>query len=227
MLGKTGDQRNRDRERANTAKKSPAVHASNGSVPEENLRLPFTKCSPVWRTIESMEVFRLMPQVPHFRPLYKCKEECREGMAIGHMVTFSGLVDKISMLQFDDRGSTFYSTLESLLDLEKHGFDVSGLRSRVNEMLSIKDRQERFRAESKDAEKKIKEHADEQIKLVADIEDVGRKLSELQERYSLIKSELEIKNEEIAKLQQHLDVVNQSIDSSQHDFVKLAAAPFK
>ena len=89
-----------------------------------------------------MEVFRELPQSPHFRPLYKCKEECREGLAIGSMVTFSSLFNKISQLQFDDRSSLLNSILESLVDLEKHGFIVSAMRSRVNGLLSIKDKQD-------------------------------------------------------------------------------------
>ncbi|PON42055.1 Agenet domain containing protein [Trema orientale] len=225
-LGKTVDQRNRDRERANIAKKTPAVHAFNGSVPEDNQRLPFVKSSPLWKAVESMEVFGRMPQHPHFRPLYKCKEECREGLAIGNMVTFAGLVDKISKLQFDDRGSIFYSTLESLLDLEKHGFNVAVLRSRVDELLSIKDRQDRFRDESKDAEKKITAHAGEKSKLAEEIDDISKKISELQEKHALIKSQMDIKDQEIAQLQQQVDTINQSINSARLDFEKLAAAPF-
>ncbi|XP_062106430.1 DUF724 domain-containing protein 6-like isoform X2 [Humulus lupulus] len=226
-LGKTVfDQRYKDRERASISKKAIVVHAFSGSEPEDSLRLPFVKSSPVWKAIDSMEVFGKMGQVPHFRPLYKCKEEHREGMAIGHMVTFSGLVDKISKLQCDDRGSIFHSTLETLQELEKHGFDVSLLRNRVNALLLIKDRQARARDESKDVERKIVEHAGEKAKLVGEIDDVCKKIRELQEKHALLKSLMENKEQDIRKLQQHVDNINQSAALEKQEFEKLAAAPF-
>lgn len=52
---------------------------------------PFEKCSVAWKDIESMEVFREIPQKPHFLPLLDVKETVREGMAIGYMVTFSNV----------------------------------------------------------------------------------------------------------------------------------------
>ncbi|KAJ6729340.1 AGENET DOMAIN-CONTAINING PROTEIN-RELATED [Salix viminalis] len=51
-----------------------------------NQSVPFVKRSPVWNTIESMEVFQIIPQKPHFHPLTECKGEYREGSAIGIMV---------------------------------------------------------------------------------------------------------------------------------------------
>ncbi|KAE8679585.1 NFU domain protein 1 [Hibiscus syriacus] len=44
--------------------------------------LPFVKRSPVWRTIDSMDIFRIVPQKPHFLPLAENREEFREGSAI-------------------------------------------------------------------------------------------------------------------------------------------------
>lgn len=225
-LGKTVDQRNGDRD-VSAVKESVATVAPNDSVPEEVQRLPFVKGSPVWKVIESMDVFKTMPQRPHFRPLYKCKEECREGLAIGNMVTFSGLVDKIAKLRFDDRGNVFSSALESLLDLEKHGFNVTTLRGRVSELLSIKDRQERLCSESKDAESKMSQYAGEKTRLAEECEETAKKISELQEKHALIKSQMEAKEAEMAKLQQKVNVVEEGILSARGDFEKLVTAPLK
>lgn len=209
------------------AKESLAIASPNDSVPEEVQRLPFVKSSPVWKVIESMDIFKTLPQRPHFRPLYKCKEECREGLAIGNMVTFSGLVDKISKLRFDDRGNIFSSALESLLDLEKHGFNVTAIRDRVSELLSIKDRQEQLRNESKNAERKKSEYASEKTRLAEECKEIETRISELQEKHALLKSQLETKDVELAKLQQNTDAIDESLRSTRHVFEKLAATPLK
>ncbi|KAF3436567.1 hypothetical protein FNV43_RR23659 [Rhamnella rubrinervis] len=212
---------------ANIGRQSPAIDATGESVADENKKLPFVKSSPVWKMIETMNVFRMMPQNPHFRPLSECKEEHREGMAIGHMVTFSSLVDKIYKLQFDDFESIFHSICESLNDLEKHGFDVTVLRGRVVELLSIKEKQGQFRNESTDAENKITEHTRQKTKLVEEMDDIARKISELQEKLASIKSEMEGEGHEITKLRLQVNAVNQRILGARLDFDKLAAAPLK
>lgn len=194
---------------------------------EENKRLPFVKSSPVWKMIDTMDVFRMIPQNPHFQPLGECKEEHREGMAIGNMVTFSGLVDKIYKLQFDDPESIFHSACETLVELEKHGFDVTVLRGRVLELLSIKNKQGEFQRESKDAENKIMEQTSQKAKLAEEIDDIAKKIRELQEKLALIKSEMEGKEREITRLQLHVNAVNQRTFSARLDFDKLAAAPLK
>ncbi|KAJ8898999.1 hypothetical protein K2173_008822 [Erythroxylum novogranatense] len=113
----------------------------SNSMPESNLCLPFVKKSTIWKAIEAIEAFQIIPQNPHFEPLAECKEEYREGTAIGYMVTFTSLFEKVSLLQFNDPRNIFESTLESLLGLEKHGFDVAILKDRVSKLLSIKESQ--------------------------------------------------------------------------------------
>ncbi|KAF9592818.1 hypothetical protein IFM89_017437 [Coptis chinensis] len=54
----------------------------------ENESLPFIKSSPGWKDVESNEIFRSMPQKPHFRPLQKKPELLREGKALGLMACF-------------------------------------------------------------------------------------------------------------------------------------------
>ncbi|XP_031274149.1 DUF724 domain-containing protein 10-like isoform X3 [Pistacia vera] len=194
------------------------------STPVENKVLPFVKKSPIWNTIESMEVFQIVPQNPHFHPLGETKEEYREGSAIGIMVTFAGLFEKISMLQLNDSRRTFYSTLESLVDLEKHGFDVTVLRARVNALLSVRVAQEQNVNELKDTEKKIIELTSDNTKLDKEVEETKKKISELQDKLESTESKKEIQVVEISRLQSHLDGMSERVQSAQHDFEKLATA---
>lgn len=212
-------------EQVKLARESTPVDSVRDTVPDENQVMPFVKSSPIWKAIESFDIFRIMPQNPHFRPLVKCKEEYREGFAIGNMVTFSSLVEKISSLHFDDPRQVFDSILESLLDLEKYGFNVTILRGRVNELLSIKQRQAQFEGESKDAESKIVEHTHEKSKLEDEADCIEKTLIELKEKHSLIKAEIGAKERDIASLQLSVDAINESIKNARSDFEKAALVP--
>ncbi|XP_016649263.1 PREDICTED: uncharacterized protein LOC103327296 isoform X6 [Prunus mume] len=208
-------------------RESLAVDAVSGSGQDEKGGLPFVKSSPVWMAIETLEVFRMIPQSPHFRPLSQCKEEYREGSAIGNMITFSRLAEKISRLHFDEPKDDFISILESLLDLEKYGFNVTVLRERVNHLLSVKDRQGQFQVESKDAESKIREHSHEKTKLVEEADCIEKKIIELKEKHASLKLEVGAKDLEIARLQKLVDAMSETIQSARSDFEKLASATLK
>ncbi|XP_004288549.1 PREDICTED: uncharacterized protein LOC101309389 isoform X2 [Fragaria vesca subsp. vesca] len=215
-------------EQVRHARDSTPVDSVNDSVPpDENQIMPFVKSSPIWKAIESFDVFRIMPQNPHFRPLVKCKEEYREGFAIGNMVTFSSLVDKISSLHFDDPTQVFDSILESLLDLEKYGFNVTILRGRVNELLSIKQRQVQFEGKSKDAESKIVKQTHEKSKLEVEADSIKKRITELQEKHALIKAAIGSKERDIASLQSSADAINESIKNARSDFEKTTLLPLR
>ncbi|XVE77519.1 hypothetical protein DITRI_Ditri13aG0069600 [Diplodiscus trichospermus] len=189
--------------------------------------LPFVKKSPVWRTIESMDVFQIVPQKPHFQPLAENREEFREGSAIGFMVTFASLFEKISMLRFDDPRNTFDSILESLNDLEKHGFDVTLLRHRLNELLSIKEGQGQHLEDRKNAEREIIENTKEITKVDKEMEEIEKKITLLQDRHAAIKSEKDTKNLKISSLKLHVSVLNELTENAKHDFRNVATASWK
>jgi hypothetical protein len=168
-----------------------------------------------------------MPQDPHFLPLSKCSEVYREGFAIGNIVTFSSLVEKIPKLQLDDPRSIFASYMESLLDLEKLGFDVAVFRGRINEMLSIIDTQGLILNLSKDAEGKILRCSREKIEMAEEMVNIEKQIAELQEKHALIKSEKESKELEINILQVRVNAINEDIQSTRLGFEKLASAPWK
>ncbi|XP_065860282.1 DUF724 domain-containing protein 7-like [Euphorbia lathyris] len=206
----------------------PCVNgASVNGTPDGNHCLPFVKSSLVWKAIESMEVFRTVPQNPHFRPLADCKEEYREGSAIGVTVTFASLFDKITSLHFNDSESVLESILESLVDLERHGFDVSMPRDRVNQLLSIKGGNEAFLRESKVAENQIKELSDERRKLDGNISSIEKKISELQEELAAAKSKRENQDGEISRLQTRVDSMNFDLNNAHSRFEEVASGPWK
>ncbi|XP_021911527.1 DUF724 domain-containing protein 6-like [Carica papaya] len=196
-------------------------------VSNEHQTLSFVKQSPIWETIESMEIFQLLPQRPHFRPLSKSKEEYREGSAIGIMVTFAGLFEKISMLQLEDSKSVFYSILESLLDLEKHGFDVTVPRNRVNELLSIKDGEGQLLDESKEAEKEIEVHTNKITEFDEEMEDIRKKINELENQHAVLKSKKEAENLVIGRLRLQVDDLNKQTENAKSEFREAATAPWK
>ncbi|KAJ6879847.1 DUF724 domain-containing protein 2 isoform X1 [Populus alba x Populus x berolinensis] len=214
------------REKQAVAVESCTIDAKGNGTLVENQSVPFVKRSPVWNTIESMEVFRAIPQKLHFHPLTECKEEYREGSAIGIMVTFASLFDKITSLQFDDCRSILESTLESLLDLEKHGFDITVPRGRLNELLSIKDGQGEVLNDSKDAEGKLRVHTDEKRKLEEKRNDIEKKITELQEELVLTKAKMEAKNLDLSNLQSHSNAIIERIKNARDHFGKVASAPW-
>lgn len=207
--------------------KSSEIDSKGSSDAVENPVLPFVKKSPIWTTIESFEAFKIMPQKPHFHPLSETKEEYREGSAVGIMVTYAGLFEKITMMHFDDSRSVFDRTLESLLDLERHGFDVTLLRDRVNELLSIRDGQGQLVNKLEDAEKEITERAKVKNELGKEIEEIKMKINELEEQLDSTKLRKQAEESEVARLQSIVEDINKRVQIGRNDFGKVASAPWK
>ncbi|XP_019098798.1 PREDICTED: DUF724 domain-containing protein 7-like, partial [Camelina sativa] len=61
--------------------------------------------------------------------------------AIGTMVKFTALLEKVNNLQVDDPISSINRIDECFLKLEKHGFNVTTHRSRISKLLFIKESQ--------------------------------------------------------------------------------------
>ncbi|KAE8708182.1 NFU domain protein 1 [Hibiscus syriacus] len=203
------------------------IDASGRSPLVNDQGLPFVKRSTVWRTIESMDVFRVVPQKPHFLPLAENREEFREGSAIGIMVSFASLFEKISTLHFDEPRDTFDSILESLSDLEKHGFDVTLLQHRLDKLLSLKERHNQHLEEMQNAEREMIENTKEISKFDEEMEEIEKKITQLQERHASIKSEKETKNLKVGSLKFHVSALNKLIQNASHDFKKIATASWK
>ncbi|KAL6963909.1 hypothetical protein U1Q18_034916 [Sarracenia purpurea var. burkii] len=194
FLGKAVNQLAEASSRPNeNAMQSPAI-SYTANVSKKNTKLPFIKCSPIWDVVADMEVFKKIPQEPHFCPLYEAKVDNREGLAIGMMVTFANVVERTSKLQFSDPRSLIHCSLETLCDLEIHGFDVDPIRSRLNELLSKRERQEQLLEESKGVQMKITEHSLEKSIIDEEICEINKKMKELQENLAFAKSRMDMKD---------------------------------
>uniref|UniRef100_A0ACD5W772 Uncharacterized protein n=1 Tax=Avena sativa TaxID=4498 RepID=A0ACD5W772_AVESA len=101
-------------------------------------RVPFVKASPIWDQIEPLEVFRKVPQQPHFLPLQQFMPELREGMAIGLMVTYATLVESVKKSCINDNIDLFERKINALAHLEENGFDVKSLQHSLNKLVQIK-----------------------------------------------------------------------------------------
>ncbi|KAI7985049.1 DUF724 domain-containing protein 7 [Camellia lanceoleosa] len=207
------------------AMQSPAIASTCINVSGKNRDWPFVKRSPIWENLECMEIFKKMPQQPHFQPLGKSKEDIREGLAIANMVTFANVVLWTSKLQFSDPRSVIDSHLETLSDLEAHGFNVDPIRGRLNELLSKKVRQGKLLAESKGVAMKINEQSLEKNKIDEEIHEIDKKMEELQEKLALATSMTKMKDNEIGALRSKKEVIDRDILKAQLDFEGLAAVP--
>lgn len=184
--------------------------------------MPFKKNTILWSTIESMEVYQKMPQKPHFHPLEECKESSREGSAIGFMVTFSSVVEKASRLQFDDPKVTINEILETLVELESHGFDIQLVRDRVTSLLSGKEKQENLQNEIEELDSEIGKHKLEKTKIDVEIDEINREIKDLQGKLSRTVSRKENEDREIASLQSKVEGIKEGIKRIRCDFEGLA-----
>lgn len=198
----------------------------NEGTLDKNRSLSFVKRSPVWTTLESLEVFQKMPQNPHFQPLDSQKEEFREGLAVADMVNFSNLVSKTSELQITDPRSTFNSSLEALLPLEMNGFDVKVVRERLNKLLSMKISQEYRQDQSKQAGSQIAELIREKVNIDAENEEREKKIRELLEKRASLVSRRDVNDFEINAWKSSVNVVNEDIRSAKAEFERIVAAPW-
>ncbi|XVF30360.1 hypothetical protein REPUB_Repub16aG0050600 [Reevesia pubescens] len=205
---------------------SPLVGMTGDNEPEEGQDLPFVKSLPIWKAIESMEIFQVMPQNPHFHPLIKLKEILREGLAIGHMLSFVSLVSRAWNLTVADPRSLFTSILGALLDLEILGFDVKAIRDRTSEFLFMKDRHGHLQDHSKEVELQVMEHSDELSKINEEIDANSKMLRELEEKQALLLSRKKSEISQISSLQVCADVNTQDIQSVEYDFKSLAGSPW-
>lgn len=193
---------------------------------DSTMVLPFAKKSPCWKVLESMEIFKSVPQRPHFSPLLQCEEESREGDAIGAMVNFTGLLEKLSNLQVDSSVSAINRIKESFLKLEKHGFDIAAPLSRIDKLLSIKENQTWALEELQAAEREVTESDNKRRKCEEDIEQVSEKIVELQKQEALLKEAKVMMDKEVARKQTHAAVLDQKVQNVEQEFQETVTLPW-
>ncbi|KAK3194911.1 hypothetical protein Dsin_026221 [Dipteronia sinensis] len=208
--------------------------AAIDKMPYENqsIRL-FKSSSPIWSFIQSMEVFRLMPQKPHFHPLNECNEIRREGLAIAQWINFAKVVEQTSELQIDASRSTFDSIIEFLSELESHGFDVKAVRSRLLELQTKKESQEQLQSKLENLESEILERTHKKTKIKTKLDDAIKELKLIEEKINMVNekktrlvSMIEQNDSTIAKLNSSDDLVNEEIQKFGLNFENLAGSPW-
>lgn len=196
-------------------------------------RIPFVKSSFLWKSIESMEIFDIMPQDPCFRQLEELSEEIREGMAIGLMVTFANLASRVEKLCINDSYETFKERLEALVPLEENGFDVRLVRSRIEELLEIKNYQRQSKNKKTALEEQMlgKEYEESRLDtlncaLDKTITEVERHLASLREERDSVNSQRMTSRLEMAKLQKDAQAAEEAYLSAERRFATILASPW-
>ncbi|KAM0053675.1 hypothetical protein Hdeb2414_s0007g00262121 [Helianthus debilis subsp. tardiflorus] len=202
---------------ASSSRSPPDHHVNSVSQPSAGTTTtnnqqdwPFIKRSPMWAIID------LHSQNPHFAPLKKMNEDCREGLAIAHIVTFGNLVQRLSDIKPNDPVDVINNSLETLSDLETHGFDVGPIRRRLNQLLSLKTKMCRQEDTRKEVEKELEKCDHEKSLAEKEMDRLKEKMRALKSKSERIATTQKTKKEELMRLQTNdLEV----------DFEKLAATP--
>ncbi|XP_068665187.1 DUF724 domain-containing protein 3-like isoform X2 [Aristolochia californica] len=215
-----------------TLQTSTVTFLDNPSPNEQSpnkTQLSFVKTCPLWELLGSMEVFKTMPQRPHFRPLDQCMKECREGLAIGYMVNFVNLVSMAHDARFDDTFS-FKNKLELLEELEQHGFRIQPLQARFEALLKLKQRHGVFESELTKIEAKVREQENELekldieiIKLDMDKVVLKESIAKLREKRALIISQSEIGKSKIVKWQKETQRMKKGYFDAKREFEAIVA----
>ncbi|XP_078174154.1 DUF724 domain-containing protein 6-like isoform X3 [Carex rostrata] len=218
-----------------------AEHTPVKSVTSDIL-LPFEKTSPLWKTLETtLDVFRQIPQTPHFMKLKSEYEDKREGVALGLMMIYSILSDSIQRLSIHTEAKVFEEKIACLESLEENGFIVDPIRSRLQQLVDMK--KDYTESSSKRVELKT-ELASEEKKSMSlhalanvhetELEDIRKNIAELQEREKAIMDEKAGKLSLAAKLEHNMSRLREnilSIDRSNElapeEFKRLISKPLR
>ncbi|KAI7729433.1 hypothetical protein M8C21_010271 [Ambrosia artemisiifolia] len=196
-------------------------------ITDSNYQKPsFEKRSSFWETIKSMEVFRLYPQNPHFRPLDNLNESARERHAIYKMVDFSVVFENMSRLQRAHPRTEIEDQLETLKELETHGFDVNSLRNRLMEMLSWKDKWEALVTAKKEPKDNLETESDKVEGRNKDIMAIDYQLDELRKTRERLVKENEESTLKIVAWEKEVDENEKAMCECDRKFCELATAAF-
>lgn len=188
--------------------------------------LPFVKHSPIWKVFETMEIFKTVKQTPHFIPLLETREEFREGSAVGEMVKYSGLIERVKNLQLHTPKSTLETLKECFSELEKYGFDVTTPISRIDMLIPLKEKRVDREEELKDKERQMAEEDIKRQKVEEDMREVERKILELQSREADLKVKKEASEKEIARMQLCASALDKNIQEVELEFQSIVSSPW-
>ncbi|KAM7265583.1 hypothetical protein ACFE04_003266 [Oxalis oulophora] len=196
-----------------------------GTKTTSEVALPFVKNLIIWETLESFEVYKKMPQKPHFRPLYEEVELLREGLAIGRVVNFTNIVDIIGKLRFDDSNSATISTLiEDILkvlpEFDEHGFDTEPLKTHLGKLVSARSNVAQLEVEAKETKSQLMEKSRDKIRIKEKSNVVAKELVEIVKKFKDLEDQKHLaeRGEALAK------VVGEN-DSLKKELVDARATP--
>ncbi|OEL27757.1 hypothetical protein BAE44_0011224, partial [Dichanthelium oligosanthes] len=161
----------------------------------------FVKTSPVWALIEAMDVFKKVPQQPHFRPLQGLPPGLREGMALGLMATFAKSVENIRKLSLADSMASFEEESSTLHHLKENGFNVQSLQNVLNTLVQIKIDNTRHLEEKGNLKAKILEKTTSLSEFDLLLDENGKAIAELEKNLCNRRYE----GQKIAKEKEHKD----------------------
>ncbi|MFS7975422.1 putative Agenet-like domain-containing protein [Helianthus anomalus] len=199
----------------------PSITIGNDQKPS------FEKRSSFWETSQSIEAFRLFPQNPHFRPLDKINECARERHAIHKMVAFVGVFEDMCRLRRDHPRSEIEDQLQTLLELETHGFDVDSLRDRLMEMLSWRDKREALETGSKKPQGNLEIERVKVQERNKDVVLIDSQIDELRDKRQRLVKENEESRLNIVAWEKEIEDVEEAKCECDRKFFELATARFK
>nr|TKW01166.1 hypothetical protein SEVIR_8G161500v2 [Setaria viridis] len=215
----------------NTALKISA--ATGSSIPSQlavsqisDLQIPFVKRLPaIWSIFEDLDMFKKVPQRPHFFPLQEYLPGLREDRALGFMLSIATSAESTSKLSIEDRMEMFENNINELRHLEKYVFTVQHLLHYLNKLLQIKSDYTKNLEEKKKLNMQIfkktyslaqmdSSHR-EKDKAIAEHE---MKLGQLCGEVQQIAKEEEHEEAELSRLEHDYSSVEESCDNEQLQF---------
>ncbi|CAA0160167.1 unnamed protein product [Arabidopsis thaliana] len=187
---------------------------------------PFAKKLPFWKSYETDELYKSLPQSPHFSPLFKAKEDIREWSAVGMMVTFYCLLKEVKDLQLDDSSSKLSSLSSSLAELEKHGFNVTDPLSRISKVLPLQDKRAKKAEERKCLEKKIECEEIERKRFEEEFADFERIIIEKKRQALVAKEKKEAADKRIGEMKTCAETIDQEIKDEELEFQTTVSTPW-
>uniref|UniRef100_A0A0A8YEJ7 Uncharacterized protein n=1 Tax=Arundo donax TaxID=35708 RepID=A0A0A8YEJ7_ARUDO len=161
----------------------------------------FVKSSPAWALIEAMDVFKEVPQQPHFLPLREYPPALREGMALGLMVSFANLVKSTRESSIEDSMESFEDKISTLCHLEGNGFNVQFLQNSLNKLLQIKSNRASYLGEINKVKAQMVAKTTSAAQLDALLDDKDRAVAELEQKLGQLRQE----SQQIARDKEHQD----------------------
>ncbi|XP_020260478.1 DUF724 domain-containing protein 3-like isoform X2 [Asparagus officinalis] len=207
---------------------TPLIDSSHMESSSVRSVLPFIKTSSeVWNLVESREVFRMLPQRPHFQPLLHHAKLHREGIAIGLMITFANLVTDIGKLLIVDSTDDFEEKLKVLDEMELNGFNVQPVRSRLEKLIEIRSMLSQAEGKKRSLKAKELEVHDEKEKMYQLLYSVDEKLKQLKEKRESTILEIKKSETEIGELEKGVKAAEEVSKSAEQQFVATLTAPWR